>query len=906
MNKTLILIDGSSFVYRAFHAMPELRSPSGEPTGATYGIVNMLKQLQKKYPTSYWGCIFDVPGKTFREVLYPEYKANRPSTPKELVMQIKNIHQIITNLGIPVISQVGIEADDIIGSIAILGKSLNYKVLIATGDKDFAQLVDDDITLINTMNNELLDINGVVKKFGVNPNQIIDYLTLIGDKSDNIPGVNKCGPKTATTWLTKYHSLENIYLNLTELKGVVAANLKEAQQWLTMAKALVTIDTKLDLSQLLPDSIESLKLKTPDIEALKVQYHQLGFKTWLSQLSNDTTSAKADTISSLINPIVSPLLSPVTTKRVLIQNMEQIKQIVALLISKGELIAITIVPDMNLNSLNLSYLFISTQTTTYIINNQQQQADLLDNKTIGLDYSIAIKELLASNLPKVCYCYKDTLNLLYQNSYPLNNVVADVNIAHYLLNSRLPQVLSKIYKSYLGLDVIDIALRLSEFDKKSVLNSSTKLVENACLINENLITLEHYLLNQLSQNELNIYHNIELPIAKVLTDMENTGIQLDVNKFKQLSSTITSKIKELEDTIYKKANAVFNINSNKQLQQVLFEQMGLPTTNIAKNTTGYSTDEASLNILADSGFDIANSLLEYRNLSKLLNTYIDKLPLLVDKDQRVHTTYQQTLVTSGRLSSKEPNLQNIPIKSSYANLIRQGFIAGAGTQLIRADYSQIELRILAHLSKDEELIEAFNNKLDIHLITASEIFNKPVNSINSEERRYAKTINFSILYGKSIFGLAKELKIERNVAKEYIQKYFAKYPKILYFLEDIKEQARLNGYVSTILGRKIYLPNLNNRNKILREGEERLAINAPMQGSSADIIKLAMLNIDKWLGDNKLHSKLLLQIHDELILEVPIDEIDIVKANIANLMTNVVDLEVDLEVEMKIASSWGD
>lgn len=904
MDRTIILIDGSSFVFRAFHAMPELTSPTGEPTGATYGIINMLKQLQKKYPTSYWGCVFDVPGITFREVLYPQYKATRRETPKDLIAQINTIHKIIAELGIHVISQAGIEADDIIGSLAVLAKQLNYKVLIATGDKDFAQLVNQDIILINTMTNEKLDIDGVVNKFGVQPSQIVDYLTLIGDKSDNIPGVNKCGPKTASSWLNQYSSLDNIIANEDKLKGVVAENLKAAKGWLDTAKTLVTIDTKLDLTHLIPDGIESLKLKAPNVAALKQYYMQLGFKTWLKEL--ESNSLNNHTTCEIITAITSPLIQATKTNRVYIKNTNEFEHLINQLIQDQQLIAITIIPDIAYEQTTIHYLLVSNLTTTYIIANEvKRKIDLLADSTNQTDYNLQIKQLLSSKLNKICYNYKDTLHLLSQNNYSIANVVADINIAHYLLNSRTPQSMSKIYKAYLDLDIIDIPLRLCEFTKNSLWQNSQLLVENLCLINENLINLEQYLAKQLSQDELKLYYEVELPVAYILNKMEVAGIKLDITQFKLLADLMSKRIKELEDIIYATTNNVFNISSNKQLQQVLFEQMGLPTQNIAKNTTGYSTDEESLTILADKGYTIANSILEYRNLNKLLNTYVNKLPTLVDKQQKVHTNYQQTLVTSGRLSSKDPNLQNIPIKSGYASKLRMGFIAEPNHLLIMADYSQIELRILAHLSKDEELIKAFNNNQDIHLITASEIFNKPLINVTNDERRYAKTINFSILYGKTVFGLAKELRIEREVAKQYIQAYFAKYPQVLYFLEEIKENARVNGYVNTILGRKIYLPNLTNKNRIIREAEERLATNAPMQGSSADIIKLAMINIHNWLSDRQLKTKIILQIHDELILETPLEEVELIKANLANLMcTNIVPLLVKLDIGIKSAMTW--
>ena len=895
MEDTLLIIDGSSFVFRAFHAMPPLTSPTGKPTGATRGVINMLKLMQKKYTTTHWACVFDAPGKTFRDEIHPEYKATRSETPNDLISQLQDIYDIIKAMGIPVIIQSGIEADDIIGSLAILGKKSGKKVLIATGDKDFAQLVDDDITLINTMTNETLDINGVINKFGVRPDQIIDYLSLVGDKVDNIPGVDKCGPKTAVKWLTEFQTLDNIITNANSINGVVGENLRKAIPWLATAKKLVTIDTNIQLDPKNHiNNINELICNKPETETLHKYYTELGFKTWL----------KDEVLTSPAIKQVDTTIKSNAQTFTRISTQKAFGELVESLIKSDTPIAISILGDYYPEPQNLKILAIANESKSYLVKIEPSNGDLFETATTNNDFGPLIKNLLNSGIPKILANAKETLQLLAKCGYSLNNLKGDLTLAHYIKNSKQKHTTASIYKEYLDFEVPELPAINTKPAKDSIWLNDDQAIQNLEVIISNVINLESTIRNSMSKEELKLYTDVELPLAHILVEIETNGIKLDIAKFKILDQELNSGIKELEDKIYKEAECVFNINSTKQLQEILFNQLKLPTTGIKKNTNGFSTDEDTLSNLASQNFPIAYYMLEYRTLTKLLNTYVSKLPLVADVNSRVHTTFDQAFVASGRLSSRDPNLQNIPVKNDWGRRIRQCFIADTNHKLVCADYSQIELRILAHLSRDTNLINAFNNKEDIHSITASEIFHKPISEVSKDERRYAKTINFSLLYGKTVFGLAQDLKIDRSTAKLYIDTYFAKFPKIKDCMDEIKHFAHENGYVQTVFGRKIYLSNINSSNYMMREAEERLALNAPMQGTSADIIKFAMVSIDAWLKKNQLKTKIVLQVHDELIFDVPLDEVEIVRNNIPTLMTSTVTLAVKMDVDLKVANNW--
>ena len=937
MNNTILLIDGSSFIFRAFYAVKNLSAPNGMPTNAIYGIVNMLKQMQKKYTTRNWVCVFDAKGKTFRDEIYPEYKANRRETPDELKVQFPYIHELIADLGIPVIIQDGVEADDVIATIAKKYAALDYQILIATGDKDFAQIIDDKIILVNTMTNEILDHHGVIDKFGVRPDQIIDYLSLIGDSVDNVPGVHKCGPKTAQKWLTEFDSITNLITNQDKLSGVVGENFRQSVEWLPTAQKLITIDCLVNIDSYDINKLENLQLKTANWSKLAEVYRELNFRTWLKEAEGQLTTiapqlpandsaptqeydanqkTKQDidlfsndgNIAKSTNNITLALHNKHVAK---ISTVTELQSIVNLLIAESRDTSFNIyLDDNNNNNSQLCAVAISTATTIYLIEltNTSTQELLFADDSETQQKLLILATYWQSELPKICFDYKKQLYILAQYDIKLNNISGDLQLASYIQNSLQKHELAAIInRGAPHINCQNYAEFLGKGAKRINFSSLDEAKKQEFIIanSQYMLEMHQMILSSLTQEEQKLYLEVELPLANLLFQLEKVGMKIDIQHLKLLSQEMHSKLHQLEDSIQMQAKCVFNLNSPKQLQDVLFNQLQLSTTGIKKNTSGYSTDEESLSILAASGFSIADELLEYRYLNKLLNTYVDRLPEYADTEQLVHTSLEQTIVTSGRLSSKDPNLQNIPVRSDYGQAIRECFIAPEGCQLICADYSQIELRILAHISQDKNLIAAFNSGADIHLATASQIFHKPIEEITKDERRYAKSINFGLIYGKSVFGLAKELKIERAAAKLYIDNYFAQYPSVSAFMENIKKFAHRDGYVETIYGRKIYLANINSGNNILRQAEERLALNAPMQGSAADIIKIAMLNVNQWLAQENLQTKMILQVHDELIFQVPNNEINIIMANLSRLMSEKTQLAVPLEIEVKAAANWG-
>lgn len=939
MDNTILLIDGSSFIFRSFYAIKYLSSPGGMPTNAIYGIVNMLKLMQKKYPTPYWVCVFDAKGKTFRDDLYPKYKATRPETPQDLIVQIPYIHELVVDLGIPVIVQEGVEADDVIATIAKKYAAQGYKILIATGDKDFAQIVDENITLINTMNGEMLDIKGVEAKFGVKPEQIIDYLSLVGDTVDNVPGVKKCGPKTAVKWLQEFGSLQGLMLNHDKLLGSVGENFREVIDWLPTAQKLITIDCNVDISVCNIHELTNLTKKTENLERLLTIYKELNFRTWLREVESKLPAsfivnvpdsiANSDTSDNLNNDkeqnissidLFSPSQTEATHDMPTIKNkhiayistLGELKSLISSIINAGEETAFNIILEDYADTKSpISMVTISSAATLYLIpiGSLHTQDLLFSDDSETPQKMLLLAQYWHSNLAKICVDYKKHLYILERYGVIPCNIVGDLTLLSYIENSlEAHDLFSIINRNLPQHEIVQIEIKLGRGAKRVLFNSLSLDEQRELAVQYNLFILElHKLIfSRLTNAEQKLYRDVELPLVRLLFQIENEGMLIDIPHLKELSQEIHSKLIHLENKVHELANIPFNLNSPKQLQEILFNNLKLPTAGIKKNISGFSTDEESLSILAELGYPIANLLLEYRYLSKLLNTYIERLPGYADKNGFVHTSLEQTIVTSGRLSSKDPNLQNIPVKNEYGQAIRECFIAKPGHHLVCADYSQIELRILAHISHDENLINAFKSNADIHLATASQIFNKPLSEITKDERRYAKTINFGLIYGKSVFGLAKELKIDRAAAKLYIDNYFAQFPKVKDFMEDIKKFAHEKGYVETIYGRKIYLANINSGNSILRQAEERLALNAPMQGSAADIIKIAMLNVDGWLIANKLRTKMVLQVHDELIFQVPDDELSLVMKNIAGLMSEGIKLKVPLNVDVKSAQNWGD
>ena len=929
MDNTILLIDGSSFIFRAFYALKELTAPNGMPTNAIYGVVNMLKQLGKRYNTQNWVCVFDAKGKTFRDDIYPEYKANRRETPEDLIVQFQYIHEIVADLGIPVIIQEGVEADDVIATIAKKYAALDYKIIIATSDKDFAQVVNDKVILVNTMSKETLDVTGVKEKFGVQPEQIIDYLSLIGDTADNVPGVHKCGPKTAQKWLQEYGSIANLILNQDKLTGVVGANFRAAIDWLPTAQKLITIDDEVQIKETDINQIENLQLKPENLVKLVEIYRELNFRSWLkeaesklqalvpnSQSENHQTTTQME-LSNQVTDLFSveePIIinqTPLTEAKLqLIKQTDELEIIVNELIKSSQQSAFhIIINDYTDYKSAISTVVIATDEIAYVIplNTNDGQELLFNEDKESLQKMAALTKYWQSSCPKISYNIKQQLYILeLQNIHP-QGICGDLALASYLQNSSQSQKLAAILQRFNPENNLDHEILLGKGAKRNLFTSlpEQEQTQFAFQIGKQILAAHQQLLTQMTTDELKLYQDVELPLSELLYRLEKSGMLIDSCKLREISQEMHNRLLELAEQIYNLAEAPFNINSPKQLQDILFMQLKLPTSGIKKNIAGYSTDEESLNILVEAGYPIAELLLEYRYLSKLLNTYIDKLPSYADINGLVHTSLEQTVVTSGRLSSKDPNLQNIPVRSHYGQLIRECFIAKPNHQLICADYSQIELRILAHISNDENLIDAFKSGADIHLATAGQIFSKTLTEVSKDERRYAKTINFGLIYGKSVFGLAKELKIERAAAKLYIDTYFAQYPKVKDYMENIKQQAHSNEFVTTIYGRKIYLPNVNSKNNILRQAEERLALNAPMQGSAADIIKIAMLHVDKWLKENQLKTEMILQVHDELIFQVPDDEVNLILDNLERLMTETIQLNVPLLVEVKAANNWG-
>ncbi len=888
--KNMLLIDGSSFIFRAFYALPHLKTSYGFPTGAIRGTFNMINNLQKKYNFQHCVCVFDSKGKTCRHEIFPDYKANRRSVPEELSLQFDSIYSIIKAMGIPVISKLGIEADDIIGTIALNSKKKDFKVIIATGDKDFAQLVDEDIVIINTMLDEMLDIEGVNKKFGVYPSQIVDYLTLVGDKADNIPGVYGCGEKTASKWLKEFKNIENLLTNVEQLKGVIAENLKKSLDWIHLSKQLVTINTKIKLDELDLNDTDNFICSPQNNKQLVDYFKKFEFNSLLSKLDN-------------VNIHQEDLLTDTKEyEYVKIIDLNHFKDFISYVQELKETISIVFILNEYIRIDSFKILAIGIKDQVFIF----EEIDLI----MISDYDNLIdqlKRLLLSDNPKILLNFKETLKILDRFNLDISNVVGDLILSHYIKNSKFNHSLSSIYNEYLNLTIIDIP-DLFTYNKNSqwVKSNKNQIIQNTLIIIQNIIKIEKLITDSLTSNELKIYRELELPLSRVLFDIEKTGFKINKIEFKELQIELELLLKSIEDKIFGLTKFLFNINSPKQLQSVLFDDLKLPTASIKKNKNGFSTDEDSLLILKNQGFLIAEYLLEYRNLNKLLNTYITKIPLLADSDSRVHTTFEQTVVASGRLSSKDPNLQNIPIKNALSRRIRQCFIAKSGHKLVALDYSQIELRILAHYSKDQNLIQAFNNGLDIHLLTASSIFSKEISEISDQERQFAKMINFSIIYGKTVFGLSQELSIDRTTAKKYIDSYFANYPKIQLYFDNIKDSAHSNKFVETILGRRVYLDSIDSKNRFIREMEERVAINSPMQGTSADIIKVAMVNIYEYLNKNNFKTKIVLQVHDELIFESPNEEVELILPEIINIMENSIKLIVQMKVNFKIGENWSE
>ena len=894
--KVLLLVDGSSYLYRAFHALPDLRNQAGEPTNAIKGVLSMLHKLRKDYAADYIACVFDAKGKTFRDDLYPEYKAHRPPMPDDLRSQIEPLHEAIRAEGWPLVMIDGVEADDVIGTLVQHATQKGIRSIVSTGDKDMAQLVDGHVTLVNTMSEETLDPTGVTAKFGVPPERIIDYLTLVGDAVDNVPGVAKCGPKTAVKWLGEYGTLDNLLAHADEIKGVVGDNLRAARDWLPQARVLITI--KCDVA--LPFDFDDLVLKPRDTDALRTLFERYAFRTWLRELDAAAT-AEPDTPEQDCSGDHRAHYATILTEDALDAWITRLDAAPAFALDTET----TSLNAMQAELVGISFAVAHGEAAYLPLAHHYAGAPAQLDRDAVL---AKLKPLLENPAPKIVGQHLKYDRHVFANvGIALGGVVDDTLLQSYVLEAHQSHELGNLTSRHLGLATISYddvtgkgASRIG-FEQVAIERASEYAAEDADVT----LRVRDVLAPQIAASDKLsfVYRSIELPVAEILFRMERTGVLLDRNLLAVQSGELGRKMLELEQRAYQEAGQPFNLGSPKQIGDILFTQKGLP---VVKKTPGGapSTDEDTLEQLA-LDHPIARAILDYRGMAKLKSTYTDKLPQMVHPvTGRLHTSYSQATAVTGRLASAEPNLQNIPARTAEGRRIREAFIAPPGHVLVSADYSQIELRIMAHLSDDPGLLTAFAEDRDIHTATAAEVFGVPLDEVSSDQRRMAKVINFGLIYGMSAFGLASQLNLERAAAQSYIDRYFARYPGVAGYMQRTREAARSQGYVETVFGRRLYLPEINAKNPQRRQGAERAAINAPMQGTAADLIKLAMIAVQGWLDSEKLASRLLLQVHDELVLEVPERELDRVRAELPAHMCNVAALKVPLRVGVGSGSNW--
>ncbi|MFL9879149.1 DNA polymerase I [Herbaspirillum rhizosphaerae] len=930
MQKTLLLVDGSSYLYRAFHALPDMRNAEGAPTGALYGIINMLRRLRNDYPASYIACIFDAKGKTFRDDLYTEYKATRKSMPEDLALQIEPIHAAVRALGWPILMVEGIEADDVIGTLGLRAAEEGLKTIVSTGDKDMAQLVNDHVTLVNTMSNETMDRAGVIGKFGVPPERIVDYLSLIGDTVDNVPGVEKCGPKTAVKWLTQYDSLDGVMANADKITGVVGENLRKALPWLPQARVLVTIKTDCDLSAHMGTILDSLTVQPNDNAALREIFSRYNFRTWLRELDSATDAGNANTNTGAgakaataadISSATSASSASTTAQGGLFDTS-------AAIVKEYETILTEVQLDAWIEKINAATLTAVDTETTSLVPMQAQLVGISLCCEPGRAAYIPVahnyqdmpaqlpRELVLNKLkpwledeskPKLGQNLKYDSHIFANQGVQLRGIVHDTLLESYVFESHRTHDMDSLALRHLNrttisyVDVCGKGASQITFDQVEIGRASEYAAEDADVT----LALHHAMWPQIEHDAKlrYIYENIEVPTSVVLQKIERNGVLIDADILATQSGELGKRMLEIEQQAYELAGQPFNLNSPKQLGEILFEKLQLPI--VKKTPSGTpSTDEEVLQKLAED-YPLPKILLDYRGLSKLKSTYTDKLPKMVDPTTgRVHTNYAQAVAVTGRLASNDPNLQNIPIRTAEGRRIREAFIAPPGSTIVSADYSQIELRIMAHISEDANMLKAFADGEDIHRATAAEIFGVGLSDVTSEQRRYAKVINFGLIYGMSAFGLAGNLGIERAAAAMYIEKYFQRFSSVKQYMDNTRLEAKSQGYVETVFGRRLWLPEINSPNGPRRQGAERAAINAPMQGTAADLIKLAMIAVQGWLERDGMKSKLIMQVHDELVMEVPDDELAIVREKLPELMKNVADLKVPLLAEVGQGKNW--
>ena len=900
--KTLLLVDGSSYLYRAYHAMPDLRGPDGAPTGALYGIINMLRRMRKEVTAEYSACVFDAKGKTFRDDWYPQYKANRPSMPDDLSKQIEPIHVAVRSLGWPLLMIEGVEADDVIGTLAKRAEARGMNVIVSTGDKDLAQLVTDHVTLINTMTNEKLDREGVMGKFGVPPERIVDYLSLIGDTVDNVPGVEKCGPKTAIKWLTQFETLDGIVAHADEIKGAVGDNLRRALDFLPMARKLVTVDTDCDLTQQVNSFEDTLATRPESREELRDVFTRSGFKTWLREVEI------ADAVEGPETDVPPAPTVDGEHEYDTVQTWEQLD-------TWFDKINAADITSFDTETTSLDPM--TAQIVGVSISVEAGKAAYIPLAHRGPDAPVQLPrdEVLTKLKPwleskgkkKVGQHLKYDEQVLANYGIVMDGIEHDTLLQSYVLESHRPHDMDNLALRHLGLKTIkyeDVAGKGASqigFDEVALDKAAEYAAEDADIT----LRLHQTLYPQVAAEAQldHVYRNIEVPTSRVLRKMERNGVLIDAEKLRVQSNEIATRLVELEKQAYEFAGGEFNLGSPKQIGQIFFEKLELPV--IKKTPSGApSTDEEVLQKLAED-YPLPKVLLEHRGLSKLKSTYTDKLPRMVNATTgRVHTNYAQAVAVTGRLASNDPNLQNIPVRTGEGRRIREAFIAPPGHKLVSADYSQIELRIMAHISGDEALLRAFKQGEDIHRATASEVFSVTPLEVSNDQRRIAKVINFGLIYGMSSFGLASNLGITRDAAKLYIDRYFARYPGVAAYMENTRTSAKMKGYVETVFGRRLWLPEINGGNGPRRQAAERAAINAPMQGTAADLIKMSMIAVQKWIEESGIRTRMIMQVHDELILEVPDDELSDVRKRLPELMCGVAQLKVPLVADVGAGANW--
>ncbi|WP_319380589.1 DNA polymerase I [Thiomicrorhabdus sp.] len=923
-NSPFILVDGSSYLFRAFHAMPPLSNSKGQATGAIFGVINMLGKLLEQYQPEKMAVIFDAKGKTFRHDMYAEYKSHRPPMPEELSSQIEPIHEIVKALGLPLLVIDGVEADDVMGTLAHQATLCQHDTLISTGDKDMAQLVNEHVTLINTMNDTLSTPDQVMEKFGVRPDQIIDYLALVGDTADNIPGIPKCGPKTAVKWLQAFGNIDNLVENASMITGKIGENLRNNLDQLKLSRELTTIKLDCDL----PIGLEDINRHPADMEKLRELFTEYELRSWLGQImkgevpfsKSNGARAHSQTVQKKNGNTVSAP-APTVPANGQSTEYETVLDETALqnwlkLVADSKLFAI----DTETTSLN--HFEARVVGLCLAVRDNDKQQNLACYIPLAHDYEGAPAQLDRDRVlqlfkpiledPNQAKCgqnLKYDWHVLKNHNIDMQGMQFDTMLESYCLNSVATRHnmddLALKYLNYRTTHFEEIAGKGKKqltFNQIELENAAHYAAEDADIT----LQLHQTLWPQLQQEEplQEVFENIEMPLMPVLAKMERNGVLIDSDMLAGQSKEIQQKLTELEALAHELAGEVFNLNSSKQLQVILFENLGLPI--IKKTPKGQpSTAEPVLVELAERGHEMPNLILQYRSLAKLKSTYTDSLPKQIeDSTGRIHTSYQQAVASTGRLSSTDPNLQNIPIRSTEGRRIRQAFIPNPGYKLLAADYSQIELRIMAHLSDDEGLLNAFAQGKDIHKATAAEIFDVDLQAVTAEQRRSAKAVNFGLIYGMSAFGLANQLNVSRPIAQEYINLYFARYPGVLRYMEETKQLAKEKGYVQTLKGRRLYLPDINAKNGQLRQYAERTAINAPMQGTAADIIKTAMIRIDQWLQSTDLDIKMIMQVHDELVFEVAEQDVQAAREKIKPLMEQALELKVPLIVEIGEGMNW--